>query len=154
LDERRLPTRAVYHDDIAMSLGGYAAELKMFGDITTGPSNDLKVATATARDMVTKFGMSDKIGPIVVTGESSATMFGGHVPSTKRSDELLEKIDHEIKNIVERGLERAKESIENYYDAFVEIAETLLKVETLEQADYNKILEKYGIPLKENKKVS
>ncbi len=153
LDERRLPTRAVYHDDIAMGLGGYAAEMKIYGDITTGPSNDLKVATATARDMVTKFGMSDLIGPIVVTGESSATMFGGHVPSSKRSDELLQNIDHEIKSIVENGLKRAEKAIDEYYDAFVEIAETLLKVETLEQADYNKILGKYGIPLKEVKKV-
>ncbi len=152
LDERRLPTRAVYHDDIAMGLGGYAAEMKMFGDITTGPSNDLKVATATARDMVTKFGMSDTIGPVVVTGESSPTMFGGHVPSSKRSNELLQNIDVEIKSIVENGLKRAEKAIGQYYDAFVDIAETLLKVETLEQAEYNKILEKYNIPLKESKK--
>ncbi len=152
LDERRLPTRAVYRDDIAMSLGGYAAELKMFGDITTGPSNDLKVATSVARDMVTKFGMSDEIGPVVVSGDASQTMFGGHVPSSKLSDELLEKIDFEIKRIVEHGLHRAQKVIDQYYDAFVEIAETLLEVETLEHAEYNEILKKYGIPLKEVKK--
>ncbi|MGB0925337.1 MAG: ATP-dependent zinc metalloprotease FtsH, partial [Minisyncoccia bacterium] len=108
LDERRLPTRAVYHDDIAMGLGGYAAEMKMFGDITTGPSNDLKVATATARDMVTKFGMSDAIGPVVVTGERAKTLFGGEVSSSQRSDVLLEKIDTEIKSIVSNGLKRAE----------------------------------------------
>lgn len=153
LDERRLPTRAVYYDDIAMGLGGYAAEMKMFGDITTGPSNDLKVATASARDMVTKFGMSDIIGPIVVTGESSPTIFGGHVPSSKRSDGLLESIDKEIKAIVENGLKRAEKVLDEYNDAFVDIAETLLKVETLEQAEYNEILKKYGIPLKKLKNI-
>lgn len=149
LDERRLPTRSVYHDDIAMALGGYAAEMKIFGDITTGPSNDLKVATATARDMVTRFGMSEKIGPIVVTGKASKTLFGGEVSGAERSPELLEKIDNEIKLIVERGLNRAEKVIEEYHDAFVDIAETLLKVETLEQAEYNEILKKHNISLKE-----
>lgn len=148
LDERRLPTRAVYQDDIAMGLGGYVAEKKIFGDITTGPSNDLKVATATARDMVMKFGMSDVIGPIVVDGKPSQTMFGGRVEGNSRSEKMLETIDAEISEIIHTALGRAQHVIDEYYDAFVEIAETLLQVETLEQEDYNKILEKHGIPLK------
>ena len=149
LDERRLPTRAVYEDDIAMGLGGYVAEEKIFGDITTGPSNDLKVATATARDMVTKFGMSSEIGPIVVDGKPAQTIFGGHVEGSTRSEKMLETIDSEISKIIHRGLDRARGAIEEYNDAFIEIAETLLKVETLEQKEYNLILEKYGIPIKE-----
>ncbi|MCA9352461.1 ATP-dependent zinc metalloprotease FtsH [Patescibacteria group bacterium] len=149
LDERRLPTRSVYEDDIAMGLGGYVAEEKIFGDITTGPSNDLKVATATARDMVTKFGMSDEIGPIVVDGKAAQTIFGERVDGSHRSEKMLETIDSEISKIIKRGLERARKVIEDYNDAFIEIAETLLQVETLEQSDYNKILEKYGIPIKE-----
>ena len=157
LDERRLPTRAVYRDDIAMGLGGYVAEQKIFGDITTGPSNDLKVATATARDMVTKFGMSDAIGPIVVDGKPAQTMFGGRVEGSDRSEKMLETIDTEISGIIHEGLEKARKVIEDHNDAFVEIAETLLTVETLEQEAYNKIIKKYGIPLKElpkNKKAS
>lgn len=149
LDERRLPTRSVYEDDIAMGLGGYVAEKKIFGDITTGPSNDLKVATATARDMVTKFGMSDVIGPIVVDGRAAQTIFGEKVDASNRSEKMLQTIDEEVSSIIHRALERAEEVINEYHDAFVEIAETLLKVETLEQSDYNKILEKYNIPLKE-----
>ncbi|MCA9352739.1 ATP-dependent zinc metalloprotease FtsH [Patescibacteria group bacterium] len=149
LDERKLPTRAVYEDDIAMGLGGYVAEEEVFGDITTGPSNDLKVATATARDMVTKFGMSPEIGPIVVDGKSAQTIFGGRVEGSNRSEKMLETIDNEISKIIHRGLDRARDVIRDYHDAFVEIAETLLEVETLEQEDYNTILTKYGIPLKE-----
>ena len=149
LDERRLPTRSVYYDDIAMGLGGYVAEKKIFGDITTGPSNDLKVATATARDMVMKFGMSDEIGPIVVDGKPAQTMFGGRVEGSNRSEKMLETIDNEVSKIIHNGLKRAEEVMEKYNDAFVEIAETLLKVETLEQSDYNVILEKYSIPIKE-----
>ena len=148
LDERRLPTRSVYHDDIATGLGGYAAEMKIYGDITTGPSNDLKTATATARDMVTRFGMSDVIGPIVVDGQASHTLFGGEVPKTERSEKMLETIDDEISKIIRQGLQRAEQVINDYYDAFVEIAETLVEVETLEQKEYEDILLKYNIPLK------
>ncbi len=151
LDERRLPTRAVYNDDIAMGLGGYVAEKKIFGDITTGPSNDLKVSTATARDMVMKFGMSDAIGPIVIDGKPAQTMFGAQVEGSERSEKMLELIDSEVTKIIHTALERAEKVIQEHNTAFVEIAETLLTVETLEQADYNKILLKHNIPLKELK---
>lgn len=148
LDERRLPTRSNYEDDIAMGLGGYVAEKKVFGDITTGPSNDLKVATATARDMVTKFGMSDLIGPVVVDGKPSQTLFGGNVESKNLSEHMLQTIDNEVSQIIQRNLAKAEKVITDYYEAFVEIAEKLLEVETLEQEEYNLILEKYQIPIK------
>ena len=149
LDERRLPTRSVFKDDIAMGLGGYVAEKTIFGDITTGPSNDLKVVTATARNMVTKYGMSDVIGPIVVDGAASQTMFGGSVPAKNVSGEIMKTIDAEVKAIITEAEQRAQKVIDDYRDAFVEIAETLLEVETLEQEAYNKIIQKYGIPIKE-----
>lgn len=149
LDERRLPTRKVYEDDIAMGLGGYAAEEKIFGDLSTGPSNDLKVATATARDMVTRFGMSSEIGPIVVDGKPAQTMFGGRVEGSARSEKMLEMIDAEISKIIHRGLDRARKVLKEHNDAFVEIAETLIKVETLEQEEYNQIIKKHGIAIKE-----
>ncbi len=152
LDERKLPTRAVYYDDIAMGLGGYVAEKKIFGDITTGPSNDLKVATATARDMVTKFGMSDIIGPIVVDGKPAQTLFGGQVDGKQQSEKVLQIIDEEVSKIIHTGLKRAEEVIEQYHDAFVDIAETLLQVETLEQDEYEQILLKHNIPLKKDTK--
>ena len=153
LDEQKLPTRAVFKDDIAMGLGGYVAERTIFGDITTGPSNDLKVVTATARNMVTKYGMSEKIGPIVVDGAPARTMFGGQTPAKELSQKLMETIDAEVSRIVDDALIRAQKVIDEYRDAFVEIAETLLEVETLEQDAYNVIIAKYGIPIKELPKV-
>lgn len=149
LDERRLPTKAVFKDDIAMGLGGYVAEKMIFGDITTGPSNDLKTVTATAQDMVMKYGMSDVIGPVVVDGKPSRTVFGSTTQSKTQSQKMLQMIDQEVSSIVEEALQRAQSVLEEYKDAFVEIAETLLEVETLEQAQYNEILTKYGIPIKE-----
>jgi len=153
LDERKLPTKSAYEDDIAMGLGGYAAEEKIYGDISTGPSNDLKVVSATARDMVMKFGMSSEIGPIVVDGKPAQTMFGNRVEGNHRSEKMLETIDAEVSKIIQRGLNRAREVLNEYHDAFVEIAETLIKVETLEQKEYNEILTKHGIALKELPKI-
>lgn len=151
LDERRLPNTAVFLDDIAMGLGGYVAEKTIFGDITTGPSNDLKVVTSTARDMVMKYGMSPAIGPIVVDGGVQKTMFGGQTSGKRQSEKLMQVVDAEVKRIIEESMVRAQEVVDTYRDAFVEIAETLLKVETLEQEEYNAIISKYGIPIKELK---
>src|SRR5437763_10320487 len=64
LEDRKMQSRKEFLDDIAMSLGGYVAERAIFGDVTTGPSNDLQVLTGLARDMVTRYGMSDKMGTI------------------------------------------------------------------------------------------
>ncbi len=149
LDERRLSTRAVFLDDIAMGLGGYVAEMTMFGDVTTGPSNDLKVITSTARDMVMRYGMSEAIGPIVVDGGAQRTMFGGQVSGKRQSEKLMQVVDAEVKRIVDESMIRAQEVIDTYRDAFVEIAETLLQVETLEQDAYNEIIKKHGILIKE-----
>lgn len=149
LDERRLPTTKVFLDDIAMGLGGYVAERNIFGDITTGPSNDLKVVTSTARDMVMKYGMSPEIGPVAVDGGVQKTMFGGQTTPKRQSEKLMQVVDSEVKRIIEESMKRAEEVITTYHDAFVEIAETLLKVETLEQEAYNVIISKYGIPIKE-----
>ncbi|WP_288959975.1 hypothetical protein [uncultured Sulfitobacter sp.] len=149
LDERRLPTRAVFKDDIAMGLGGYIAERMVFGDITTGPSNDLKTVTATAHDMVMKYGMSDTIGPVVVDGQASRTVFGSQTASKVQSQKMLETIDAEVSKIIDEALKRAESVLTEYNDAFVAIAETLLKVETLEQKEYNEILTRFSIPIKE-----
>src|SRR5882762_7516910 len=79
LDDKKMQSKKEFLDDIAMSLGGYVAEKAIFGDITTGPSNDLQVLTGLARDMVTRYGMSDKMGTIAFDAAVGRTMFGGGV---------------------------------------------------------------------------
>lgn len=146
LEERRLQSKKEFIDDIAMSLGGYAAEQMMFGDITTGPSSDLQVATNLARSMVTRWGMSDVIGPITLGG-STRTQYG-EVVEKEYSENVSTQVDAEVKRIVNDGLKTAEKVLAENKKAFTAIAHKLIEVETLEQEEYEKILTAHGILLK------
>ncbi len=148
LEERKLQTRAEFLDDIAMSLGGYAAERMVFGDITTGPSNDLQVATGLARAMVTRWGMSDEIGPVALESDGGRTMFGGPSADGDMSEAIHAKVNSEVKRIMEDGLKRADKVLTDHRKVLDAIAEKLLDVETLEQAQYEEIIKAHGIKLK------
>lgn len=143
LDERRLMSRASFLDDIAMSLGGYVAEKEIFGDITTGPSNDLQVATGMARDMVTKYGMST-LGPIALEGDG-VPVYGRAIYGKEYSEAFGQKIDDEVKRIMDEAWGRARKIILDKRDALVTIAEELIRVENIEQADFEKLLLLHGI---------
>jgi cell division protease FtsH len=148
LEERKLTTRKEYLDDIAMSLGGYAAESMMFGDITTGPSNDLQVASALARAMVTRWGMSDEIGPLALESDGGRAMFGQGVDSKDYSEKTSALIDSEVQRIMKEGLERARTVLTTHKNVLEIITQKLVDVETIEQPEYESILSAHGIPLK------
>ncbi len=141
LDERRLMSRATFLDDIAMSLGGYVAEKEIFGDITTGPSNDLQVATQMARAMVTKYGMST-LGPmaLIPEGDSRSVFYG-----KEYSEAFGQKIDDEVKRIMDDAWARARKIILDKRDVLNAIAEELIRVENLEREEFEKILIAHGI---------
>ncbi|MBP9782752.1 MAG: ATP-dependent zinc metalloprotease FtsH [Candidatus Pacebacteria bacterium] len=143
LDDRRLMSRASFLDDIAMSLGGYVAEKEIFGDITTGPSNDLQVATAMARDMVTKYGMST-LGPIALEGNGRA-LFGGGLYGKEYSEAMGTKIDDEVKRIMDDAWARARKIILDKRDTLTAIAEELIRVENIEREEFEKLLIVHGI---------
>jgi cell division protease FtsH len=147
LEDRKLETRPQFLDDIAVSLGGYAVEKMIFGDVTTGPSNDLQSSTKLARNMVTKWGMSDVLGPVAYEG-NGRSMFGEGVDSKDYSQDIERKIDEEVSSIMKTGLKRAQETLEKYRDALEAVAKKLLEVETLEQDEYNKIVQSFGITVK------
>ncbi|MDB4984586.1 MAG: ftsH [Patescibacteria group bacterium] len=144
LEERKLETRAQFLDDIAVSLGGYAVEKMIFGDVTTGPSNDLQVSSKLARDMVTKWGMSDVLGPVAYDG-NGRSMFSEGVDSRPYSEQIEKTIDSEVSSIMNNALARANETLTKYKDALEAVVKKLLEVETLEQAEYNEIISKFGI---------
>ena len=151
LDERRLMSKATFLDDIAMSLGGYVAEKEIFGDITTGPSNDLQVATGMARDMVTKYGMST-LGPVALEGNGRA-LFGGGLYGKEYSEAFATKIDDEVKRIMDEAWARARKIILDKRDALTAIAEELVRVENIEREEFEKILVMHGIKPKRKEEV-
>ena len=154
LEETRLQSRKDFLDDIAMSLGGYVAEEMIFGDVTTGPSNDLQVATALARDMVTKYGMSEKLGPVALEGSGGRTLFGGRgVDSRDYSEDVSAKIDAEVSKIMNDGFARAREVCTTHRKALDHIANELIARESLEREEFEKILIVNGIMPKKKAEV-
>ena len=146
LDERKLTTSAQYIDDITVTLGGYAVEKIIYNDVTTGPSNDLQVATRTARDMVTKWGMSDLLGPVAyTTSEHIIPGSGAGVQDRNYSDALEHSIDQEVSRIIKSALVVATDTLHKYRDALESVVAKLLEQETLEQDEFNAIIKKHGI---------
>jgi len=144
-EDRRLQSKKEFLDDIAVSLGGYVTEKTVFGDLTTGPSNDLSVATALARDMVTKYGMSDKFGPIALEGEGGRAMFGKGVEDKEYSEKIGADIDAEVARIMNESMGRAQKIITDHRKALDAIANRLVEVETIEREDFEKLLIANGI---------
>jgi cell division protease FtsH len=136
-------SKASFLDDIAMSLGGYVAEKEIFGDITTGPSNDLQVATGLARDMVTKYGMST-LGPIALEGNGRA-LYGAGLYGKEYSESFGQRIDEEVKRIMDEAWERARQIITEKKNALTSIAEELMRVENIEREEFEKLLIVHGI---------
>ncbi len=151
LEDRRLQSRAEFLDDIAMSLGGYAAEELIFGDITTGPSNDLQVSTSLARAMVTRWGMSESLGPIAFESDGGQAMFGRGVNDKDYSEDMSKKIDAEVKRIMDESLERARTIVREKKIVLDAIAMKLIEVETLEKEEYNALILSHGIVPKKKK---
>ncbi len=144
LEERRLQSKKEFIDDIAMSLGGYVAEKMIFGDITTGPSSDLQVATNLARAMVTRWGMSDLIGPVTF-GNDGGKLNWGEVREEAYSETIATKIDTEVTRIIDDGIKSAEKVLKEHKKALEAIAHKLIEVETLEQEEYDKIIIANGI---------
>ena len=145
MEERRMQSRKEFLDDIAVSLGGYVAEKMIFGDLTTGAANDLQVSSALARDMVTRYGMSEKIGPMVFEAMPGRTLFGGGVEGGEQSQEVAAKIDAEVKKIITDAHKKAEDIIKKDRVTLDAIAAHLVEKETIERDDFEKILIAHGI---------
>jgi len=127
-------TRAKLRADLAVAMGGRAAEELMFGEdkVTSGASSDIKMATNMARAMVTQFGMSDKLGPLAYGNNEDEVFLGHSVSRTQNlSDETQKIVDSEIYNFVEAGHKLASSIMLKYKKELIIIAEGLLEYETL-----------------------
>ena len=150
LDDRKMRNSNDFHDDLASMLGGFAAEKLIFGDITTGPSNDISVASSIVRSMVTRYGMSDKIGPVSYEGALDSVP-GQMITAKPYSEAVAAEIDAEVTRIMGEALRRAEEVLVMHRRALDGISEKLLEIETLEQAEFETELILYGIKPKKSK---
>ncbi len=141
--DRRSHTRKEFYDDIAMTLGGYVTEQMIFNDLSTGPSNDLQVVTGLARDMVTKYGMSEKLGPVAFENSSDSS------PVKKYSPQVAKDIDSEVSRIIDEAMERARKILTEHKPALEAISKKLLEVETLERDEYEALLKQHGVEIKD-----
>ena len=153
IEDRKLQSKKEFIDDIAMSLGGYVAEKITMSDVTTGPSNDLQVSTALARDMVTKYGMSDVIGPIALEGQGGRALFGKGVEGGEYSERVSAEIDAEVSKLMKAGLQTAEEVITKHRPLLDAIAKRLIEVETIERDEFELILIAHGVTPKKKKDI-
>jgi cell division protease FtsH len=136
-EDRLLTGRNKLRDELAGLLGGRVAEELVFGDVTTGASNDLERVTAVARRMVTQYGMSDVLGPQTF-GEKEELIFLGREIGEQRnySEEVAEAIDREVRRLVEEAHIRAREILTTYRDKLTELARRLMEVETIDAGEF------------------
>ena len=140
-EDRNFHTKSEFIDELAMLMGGYAAEKIIFKDLTTGASNDLKRASELARSLITKYGMSEKLGPIVF-GEHSDTVFLGKEIHEQRnySEKVAADIDDEIGSLLNSALNTATEMIEKNKGKLEKITERLLEVEVIEKEEFEALM--------------
>jgi cell division protease FtsH len=141
-EDKFLTTRAELQDQMAMTLGGRAAEEISFDEITTGASNDLEKVTATAKQMVMRFGMSDKLGPRVFGHDHGQPFLGREFSSEPDySDEIAREIDDEVRRIVESAHVQAKQILSEKRPALEKLSEILIKRETIEKDQFEALLD-------------
>ena len=143
-EDRYSYTKERLESSIATLFGGRLAEVLIFGpeNVTTGASNDIQRATEIARNMVTKWGLSERLGPLVY-GEDDGEVFLGH-SVTKRKDlsgDTANAIDEEIRSVINRNYQRAKDILESNLDKLHLMAEALIKYETLDSAQLDDVME-------------
>jgi cell division protease FtsH len=141
-EDKFLTTRAELTDTMAMTLGGRAAEEIVFGEITTGASNDLEKVTETAKQMVMRFGMSERLGPRVFGHDRGQPFLGREFSSEPDySDEIAREIDDEIRRIVESAHQSAKSLLGERRDDLERVSKLLLERETIDAKEFVALLE-------------
>jgi cell division protease FtsH len=141
-EDKFLTSRAELTDTMAMTLGGRAAEEIIFGEITTGASNDLEKVTETAKQMVMRFGMSERLGPRVFGHDRTQPFLGREFSSEPDySDEIAREIDDEIRRIVEGAHQTAKDLLTERRNDLDQISGILLERETIDAEQFVALLE-------------
>ncbi len=150
-EDKKMHYRSEFIDRLAVLLAGYTVEKEVFGELSTGASNDLRVATRLARRLITEFGMSEELGARTF-GEREEMIFLGREIHEQRdySEKVAEKIDGEISKFIADAITTAHRVITEHKSKLDAISETLMQKETIEKDDFNALMD--GKPLEEQKK--
>ena len=141
-EDKHLKSRAEFIDELAVLMGGYVVEKFIFGDITTGPSNDLEKASEIARDLVKEFGMSEKLGPVSFGEKQSFPFFGKETEEQNYSDKVATEIDEEVALLIEDARKTAEKIVMQKRKTLDKLAKILMEKETIEREEFEKIVEK------------
>jgi cell division protease FtsH len=149
MEDRYLQSKTEFEDKIAGLLAGNVAERLIFGDTTTGSSNDIEKATDLARRMVTEFGMSDKLGPLSFGKRDELVFLGREIGEQRNySDVTAKTIDEEVRAIIDKAFERATEVLTVHRDKLMLLAEKLVAEETVDSEGFEALFS--DLPPKED----
>ena len=147
-EDRSLWSKSQFRDFLAFALGGHAAEKIIFGEVTTGASNDIERVTSIARKMVTDYGMSERLGPVQLGKREGAGYLGSDgAESRNYSEETAREIDEEVRDIVMRALDTAESALLEHKQRLILISERLIRKEILEGREF---VELFAMPLPED----
>jgi cell division protease FtsH len=141
-EDRYLTRKSTLMDQLAATLGGRAAEELVFNEVTTGAANDLEKVTSTAKQMIMRFGMSEKLGPRVL-GRNHDMPFLGREMSAEPdySEEVAREIDEEIRRVIEEAHERARDVLTEHMDELHRLSAILIERETIDKDQFLRLLE-------------
>jgi cell division protease FtsH len=140
-EDRYLYTKSQFEETLAWSLGGHAAEQLIFGEVTTGASNDIERATSLARQMVTRYGMSEKLGPLALGKKEELVFLGREIGEQRNySEAVAQEIDNEVRNLINRAYSVAREILIRHKDKLVTVSEKLMSLETIEGMAFDEIM--------------
>ena len=139
--DKHLHSRQEFIEDLSVMLGGHAAETEVFGDITTGATSDLQGSTKLARNIVTQYGMSEKLGPRTFGQQEEMIFLGKEIHEQRDySEETAKQIDAEMNELISKAYSTARTIIREKRDLLEKIVEKLVVQETLEREEFERIV--------------
>ena len=140
-EDRYLTTKSTLMDQLAMTLGGRAAEELVFHEVTTGAANDLEKVTSTAKQMIMRYGMSEKLGPRVLGRNHDMPFLGREMGAEPDySEEIAREIDDEIRRVIEEAHTRARQVLEEHMDELHRLSVILIERETIDKDQFERLL--------------
>jgi cell division protease FtsH len=140
-EDRYLTTKGTLMDQMAMTLGGRAAEELVFNEVTTGAANDIERITATAKQMIMRFGMSEKLGPRVLGRNHDMPFLGREMGAEPDySEEIAKEIDDEIRRVIEEAHDKATNVLREHMDELHRLSSILIERETIDKSQFERLL--------------